>query len=101
MSKVVECRMLMPVGVVIDIEDGGSPTMTVPTFYDPKTDEVFVINRRDHDIREDVVQAVKAFVKDRSHTIKGGPLVAEAVDPKTWDQIRMLSGLAKPPVQEQ
>ena len=98
MSKVVECRMLMPVGVVIDIEDGGSPTMTVPTLYDPQSDEVFVINRRDHDIREDVVKAVKDFVHNRKHKL--GP-VSDAVDPQTWDQIRILTGLAKPPVQEQ
>lgn len=95
MSKVVECRMLMPVVVVLDTE---GEKFTVPTLYDPQTDEVFVINCRDHDIRQDVVAAVKDFVKNRKHTL--GP-ASDAVDSQTWDQIRILTGLAKPPVQEQ
>ena len=97
MSKVVECRMLMPVGVVIDTSVGKGEIFTVPTLYDPQTGEVFVINRRDHDIREDVVKAVKEFVQNRQHIL--GP-ASDAVDSKTWDEIRILTGLAKPP-QEQ
>jgi hypothetical protein len=101
MSKVVACRMLMPVGVVIDIEDGGTPHMVVPTLYDPMSDEVFVMGHDVDHIYENVVKAVKDYVKKTNNTVKGVPSVGQAVDYQTWDQIRILRGLATPPVQEQ
>lgn len=99
--KVVKCGPLIPVCVTLHNSDTNQE-IRVPTVYDPETEQVLVLNNRgahDGEMYAQAIAATKAYIGERTEALSGS-LVPEAVDEQTWDQIRVLTGLAKPPAQE-
>lgn len=80
---------LIPMGVTLRSERSGE-TVTVPTFYDPVGVKVYVPG--DSPLKAEAIAAVMDYMK------KPAPeTIFSPVDKKTWDDIRMLSGLVKTP----
>lgn len=96
--KVVKCGPMIPVCVTLHNSDTDEE-IRVPTVYDPETEQVFVLNNRgahDGEMYAQAVEATKAYIGGNVGSIDP----SNAVDEETWDQIRVLTGLAKSPIQE-
>lgn len=92
--KVADVSQLIPVGVTLHDPETGQH-LNIPTLYNPVTDIVHILDAG-LSAYQTVIQAVKTYVKNSVPE----PL-DDAVPQLTWDNIAVLSGLARPSITQE